>query len=225
VWIGRGNDLGTAISIDQAHDHIVGYGLLNDWSARDLQAWEYQPLGPFLAKSFHTTISPWVITTEAMLPFRRAQPARPQGDPDPLPYLLSSKDQTLGALSIRLEVDILTARMRREGHAPHRLSRGDTSAMYWTVARMLTHHSSNGCNLNPGDLFGTETLSGPERASFGSLLELSAGGKNPVLLANGEVRHFLEDGDEIRMHARAEAPNQVPIGFGECRALVVQSRP
>jgi fumarylacetoacetase len=223
VWIGEGSDLGSAIPVGAAHDHVAGYCLLNDWSARDLQAWEYQPLGPFLAKNFHSTISPWIVTSEALAPYRRAQPARPPGDPAPLPYLWDEDDQASGSFAITLEVHILTASMRREGHAPHRLSHGDTTAMYWTVAQMVAHHSSGGCNLRPGDLLGTGTLSGPTSGSFGSLLELSVGGSEPIELPNGETRHFLEDGDEILLSATAGAPGRVSIGFGECRAVLVAS--
>ncbi|MES2498013.1 MAG: fumarylacetoacetase [Pseudomonadota bacterium] len=224
VWIGRGNDLGDSIPIAEAADHIAGFCLLNDWSARDFQAWEYQPLGPFLAKNFQSTISPWVVTAEAMAPFRIAQPARPDGDPQPLPYLWDEDDQAKGALGVELEVHLLTAKMREAGLAPQRLSRGPASNMYWTVAQIVAHHASNGCNLQPGDLLGTGTISAPTDDGFGSLMELSRGGTQPVTLSNGEQRSFLEDGDEILLSATARADGYVPIGFGECRAVVLPAR-
>lgn len=224
VWIGSGNDLGTPIPIAEATDHIAGFCLLNDWSARDLQAWEYQPLGPFLAKSFHSTISPWVITAEALAPFRVPQPPRPEGDPRPLDYLWNDDDQAHGALAIDLEVWLTSAKMREQGASARRLSTGPATNMYWTVQQIVTHHASNGCNLRPGDLLGTGTISAPTRDGFGSLMELSEGGKNPVALPNGESRSFLEDGDEITLVARAAAPGFVSIGFGECRGIVEPAR-
>ncbi|MBN8846268.1 MAG: fumarylacetoacetase [Sphingomonadales bacterium] len=223
VWIGEGNRLGEPIAIDDAARHIAGLSLFNDWSARDLQAWEYQPLGPFLAKNFHSSVSPWVVTMEALAPFRVAQPPRPEGDPAPLPYLLDPADQARGALAITLEVSIVTAAMRAAGAAPFRLSRGPATNMYWTIAQMVAHHASNGCNLNPGDLLGTGTISAPTRDGFGSLLEISGGGRTPVQLDNGETRSFVEDGDEIVMRAVASAGDYIPIGFGECRAVVTSA--
>jgi fumarylacetoacetase len=204
--------------------HIAGFCLLNDWSARDIQAWEYQPLGPFLAKNFQTTISPWVVTAEAMAPFRQSQPERPQGDPKPLDYLWDEADQNSGALGVDLEVFLLTPGMREAGLPPHRLSQGPASSMYWTVAQIVTHHASGGCNLNPGDLMGTGTLSGPDESGFGSMLELSRGGAQPLTLPNGETRTFLEDGDEVIFHGRANAPGRVSIGFGECRGVILPAR-
>ena len=224
LWVGSANELGNPISIRDARKHIAGFCLLNDWSARDIQAWEYQPLGPFLSKSFASTISPWVVTTEALEPFRCAQPARPAGDPTPLPYLLDEEDQHTGAFDIRLEVFLLTARMREEGTAPFLLSVSSTLNMYWTFAQMVTHHTVNGCQLSPGDLFGTGTLSGPTTESMGSLLEMTEGGKQPFTLANGETRTFLEDGDEIIFKARASRDGIASIGFGECRAVVLPAR-
>jgi fumarylacetoacetase len=221
VWIGRGNALGDTVPIESAADHIAGFCLLNDWSARDFQAWEYVPLGPFLAKSFQSTISPWVVTAEAMAPFRIAQPPRPEGDPRPLPYLWDEADQAGGALGVELEVHLSTARMREAGTEPHRLSVGPASNMYWTVQQIVTHHASNGCNLNPGDLLGTGTISTPTPEGFGSLMELSGNGKTRVALPNGEERTFLEDGDEVTLKAVARAEGYVPIGFGECRASVL----
>ena len=221
LWVGPGNDLGTPIPIARAAEHVAGFCLLNDWSARDFQAWEYQPLGPFLAKNFQSTISPWVVTSEAMAPFRLAQPPRPQGDPAPLPYLNDDADQAHGALALTLEVSILTTAMRERGDVPVRLSQGPATNMYWTVNQIVAHHASNGCNLTPGDLLGTGTISAPERSGFGSLMELSAGGREPVPLPGGESRTFLDDGDEIILRASATAPGFAPIGFGECRAMVM----
>ncbi|SLJ86364.1 fumarylacetoacetase [Novosphingobium mathurense] len=224
VWIGQGNDLGTPIAMAEAANHIAGFCLLNDWSARDFQAWEYQPLGPFLAKNFHSTISPWVVTPEAMAPFRMAQPPRPEGDPAPLDYLTDGKDRAHGALAVTLEVFLCSAKMREAGMEPFRLSHGPASNMYWTVQQIVTHHASNGCNLQPGDLLGTGTISAPTRDGFGSLLELTSGGKEPITLPTGETRTFLEDGDEVTLRATANAEGYVPIGFGECRAVVLPAR-
>lgn len=220
VWIGPGNAPGEIIAIADARPHIAGLSLLNDWSARDLQAWEYQPLGPFLAKSFGTTISPWIVTEEALAPFRIAQPPRPAGDPQPLPYLLDAEDQARGAYAITLETWIVTQRMRDAGLAPHRLSCGPASSMYWTVAQMVTHHASNGCNLNPGDLLGTGTISAPTEDGYGSLMELSCGGQQAIALPDGETRRFLEDGDAVIMTGRMEADGFVPIGFGPCMGII-----
>lgn len=220
VWIGEGNDLGTPIPIGEAADHIAGFCLLNDWSARDFQAWEYVPLGPFLAKNFQSTISPWVVTAEAMAPFRIAQPQRPESDPKPLAYLWDEADQAQGALGVELEVLISTAAMREAGMAPHRLSRGPAENMYWTAQQIVTHHASNGCNLSPGDLLGTGTISAPTADGYGSLMEISQGGKAKIVLPTGEERAFVEDGDEIVMRAVASAEGYVAIGFGECRAIV-----
>ncbi|KXK70563.1 fumarylacetoacetase [Pseudomonas monteilii] len=221
IWIGQGNDIGQAIPVGDAAEHVAGLCLLNDWSARDIQAWEYQPLGPFLSKSFITTISPWVVTAEALEPFRCAQPSRPEGDPQPLSYLLDKRDQAAGAFDIELEVLLLTERMREQDLVPHRLTLSNTRSMYWTVAQLVAHHSVNGCQLQPGDLFGSGTLSGATPGSFGSLLEITEGGKHPVELASGEVRKFLEDGDEIILRARCVRDGVASIGFGECRGKVV----
>lgn len=221
VWIGPGNDLGTPIPIDEAAGHIAGFCLLNDWSARDVQGWEYQPLGPFLAKNFHSTISPWVVTPEALAPFRIAQPPRPAGDPAPLAYLADADDQAHGALAITLEVFLTTKVMRDRQIAPQRLSAGPATNMYWTVNQIVAHHASNGCNLQPGDLLGTGTISAPTRDGFGSLTELSGGGSEPTALTSGETRSFLEDGDEVILKATASSPGRVSIGFGECRAMVL----
>ena len=221
VWVGPGNALGTTIPISQAPRHIAGYCLLNDWSARDLQGWEYQPLGPFLAKSFHTTISAWIVTPEALAPFRVKPPPRPDGDPPPLPYLFDPEDQQKGALEIELEVLLTTRAMQRAGLAPHLLSAGRATDLYWTPAQLLAHHASNGCNLNPGDLFGTGTISSPEPDGSGSLLEITQGGRAPITLPTGEVRRFLEDGDEVVLRARARSGGAAPIGFGECRGVIL----
>jgi len=220
VWTSGANELGSNIGIADAARHIAGLGILNDWSARDLQAWEYQPLGPFLAKNFHSTVSPWVVTSAALAPFRIAQPPRPQGDPAPLPYLLDADDQAHGAYAIEMEVRLLTAKMRDAGQPPERLSKGPMTAMYWTAAQLVAHHTVNGCNLQPGDLLGTGTLSSETRETFGSLLELSEGGKQPLTLANGETRSFLEDGDEVIMTAHAVREGYRSIGFGECRGRI-----
>ena len=220
VWIGPGNHLGEPIPIDQAVDHIAGYCLLNDWSARDLQAWEYQPLGPFLAKNFLTSVSPWVVTPEALVPFMAPAFARAQGDPAPLDYLAGGS--ALPGLGLTVEASLSTLAMRAAGMPPHRLSQGLASdAMYWTVEQILAHHSCNGCNLQPGDLIGTGTLSTASADGLGSLLEISQGGKTPLTLPNGETRSFLEEGDEVILTARAEAEGAVGIGFGECRGVIV----
>jgi fumarylacetoacetase len=221
IWVGQGNPLGRPIAIGEAAAHIAGLSLLNDWSARDLQAWEYQPLGPFLAKNFHTSVSPWVVTAEALAPYRVAQPPRPEGDPAPLPYLLDAEDQANGALSLELEVTLTTEKMRGAGEAPQRLSVGPATNMYWTIAQIVTHHASNGCNLQPGDLLGTGTISASDPSGFGSLLELSQGGKAPITLRGGEARTFLEDGDEVTLTARATAPGRAPIGFGSASARIL----
>ena len=224
IWIGQGNDMGHAIPVSEAGEHIAGFCLLNDWSARDIQAWEYQPLGPFLSKSFITSISPWVVTAEALEPFRRAQPARPEGDPQPLAYLLDAHDQASGALDIELEVLLLTESMRERNLPAHRLGLSNSLNMYWTAAQLVAHHSVNGCQLQAGDLFGSGTLSGPQRSQLGSLLEITEGGKHPIELPGGEIRRFLEDGDEIILRARCAREGFASIGFGECRGKVVAAR-
>jgi len=221
VWIGPGNALGTSIPIGDAAQHIAGFCLLNDWSARDIQGWEYQPLGPFLAKSFCTTISAWIVTPEALAPFRAAQPPRPNGDPAPLPYLHDPVDQAVGALDLELEVLLTTREMKKQGLAPHRLSISTSTALYWTPAQLVAHHTSGGCNLNPGDLFGTGTISTPTTDGYGSLLEITQGGRAPITLPSGEERRFLEDGDEIVLRARGKRDGAAPIGFGECRGVVL----
>ncbi|WP_332686389.1 fumarylacetoacetase [Bosea sp. (in: a-proteobacteria)] len=221
IWIGSGNGLGEPIAIDAAAQHIAGLCLLNDWSARDIQAWEYQPLGPFLAKSFTTTISPWIVTAEALAPFRIAQPPRPEGDPAPLPYLLGEADQREGAFAIDFEVLLLTPAMREKEQPPHRLSRGASHDLYWTIGQLIAHHSSNGCNLQPGDLLGSGTISGATAGSFGSLMEITRAGRETIALPGGETRTYLRDGDEIVMRARASREGFASIGFGECRARIL----
>jgi fumarylacetoacetase len=219
--IGQGNDLGAPVAIDEAEDHLFGVTLLNDWSARDVQAWEYQPLGPFLAKNFATTVSPWIVTMEALEPFREAF-SRPEGDPQPLPYLDDATNRARGALDITLEVWLQTPAMRLEGVAPARLSMARSSeAAYWTAAQLVTHHTVNGCNLQPGDLLGSGTLSGPTPAQAGSLLELTAGGKQAVTLPNGESRTFLQDGDTVILRGVCTRPGAVRIGFGDAAGTLL----
>lgn len=223
VFIGTGNERGSRIGLDEADVHIFGLCLLNDWSARDLQAWEYQPLGPFLAKNFATTISPWIVTLEALSPYRVAW-LRPEDDPQPLPYLDSAANRAEGAFDIRLQVLIETGTMRAAGRAPTVLSQTSSKHSYWTVAQMVAHHTVNGCNLQPGDLLGTGTESGPTPEEAGSLLELTVGGKQPLALPNGEVRTFLEDGDTVLMRGWCEKPGAARIGFGECAGTVLPAR-
>lgn len=219
-FIGPGNPLGTPVPVAEAGARIFGFCLLNDWSARDIQGWEYQPLGPFLGKSFCTSISPWIVTAEALAPFRAPAFARAYGEPGPMPHLFDRADQTAGGLDIEVEVLIETARMRADGAAPARLSLGNARDCYWTVAQMAAHHSSNGCNLNPGDLCATGTLSGKDKSAFGSILELAWRGTQPIALPNGETRRFVEDGDAIILRGRCARPGAVSIGFGECRGVV-----
>lgn len=221
VWLSGGNPLGTPVPIAEAHEMIAGFCLLNDWSARDIQTWEYQPLGPFLAKNFLTTVSPWVVTPEALAPFRGPAMARGQGEPAPLPYLHDPADQASGGLALQLSVWLQTARMREAGEAAVQLSAGSSADLYWTVAQMVAHHTSGGCNLRAGDLLGTGTISGPTPGSEGSLLELTEGGKFPVALPGGEERRFLEAGDQLHIHARGVAPGFATIGFGPCMGEVI----
>ena len=221
LFVGPGNRLGEPIAVDEAPRHLFGVCLLNDWSARDIQGWEYQPLGPFLGKSFATSISPWVITMEALAPFRCAGAEREEGDPRPLPYLLRDEDRAQGGIDVGLSVSLVTPRMRAEGAGLAVLSRSSTRTLYWTPAQMLAHHTSNGCNLRPGDLIATGTVSGPDRSARGCLLELSWRGTDPLRLPNGEERSFLEDGDEVVFHGRCSRDGFVPIGLGECRGTVL----
>ena len=220
-FAGAGNVLGERILIGKAEQHLFGVSLLNDWSARDVQSWEYQPLGPFLSKNFATTMSPWIVTMEALAPFRAAPFKRPAGDPQPLPYLDSPGNRKSGALDITLEVWLQTAKMRDAGDGPVRLTRGSAQqAAYWTPAQLVTHHTVNGCNLQPGDLLGSGTLSGPAPEQAGSMLELTMGGKNPITLPNGESRSFLEDGDTLTLRGYCEREGAVRIGLGECVGTV-----
>ncbi|MDP3086502.1 MAG: fumarylacetoacetase [Rubrivivax sp.] len=220
LFIGRGNALGEPIAIERSEDHACGVVLLNDWSARDIQAWEYQPLGPFLAKSFATTISPWIVTLEALAPFRSPF-TRPAEDPKPLPYLDSADNRERGAVDIGFEVLLQTRAMRAAGLAPQSLMQSNFRDAYWTLAQMLTHHASNGCNLQAGDLLGSGTQSGPRPGQGGSLLELTDGGKTLLTLASGEQRRFLEDGDSVVLRGRCTRAGYRSIGFGACEGTVL----
>ncbi len=219
--IGVGNALGTSVPLAEAESHLAGLVLVNDWSARDVQAWEYQPLGPFLAKNFATTISPWVVTLDALEPYRVPARIRTAEEPSPLPYLTHARDQAHGGFDLTLEVWIRTTRMREAGTPAERLSHGSFAQMYWTLGQMLAHHASGGCNLRPGDLIASGTVSGPEQSSRGCLLELTWRGAEPVTFSNGETRAFLADGDEVILRGWCEAPGRARIGFGECRGMVV----
>jgi fumarylacetoacetase len=214
------NAIGETVPISRAPQRIFGLCLLNDWSARDIQSWEYQPLGPFLAKSFATTVGAWVVTLDALEPFRAPAFTRAAGDPAPLPYLNDPYDQSHGNFAITLEVWLRTAAMREAGQAAVRLSSGSFESMYWTVAQLLTHHSSNGCNLRPGDLLGSGTVSGPGQSTRGCLLELARRGAEPVQLGGGETRSFLADGDEVIFRGWCEREGAARIGFGECRGEI-----
>jgi len=220
VFVGSGNALGEPIPATEAEHHVFGLCLLNDWSARDIQAWEYQPLGPFLGKSFATSISPWVVTLDALEPFRVPPQPRPPDDPLPLMYLASDEGRARGAIDVRLEAAISTERMRTAGMPPHVVSRSSLRHLYWTIAQLVTHHASNGCNLRPGDLLGTGTVSGPTRESRGCLLEMTWRGSEPLQLPGGETRRFLEDGDEVVFRGWCEREGAIRIGLGECRGIV-----
>lgn len=220
IYAGAGNQWGEAIGIDDAENHIFGLCLLNDWSARDVQAWEYQPLGPFLSKNFATSISPWVVTLEALAPYRTAF-TRPAEDPQPLPYLSSDANWQSGALDVQLTVAIQTIQMRAAGQDAAQITQTSYRHAYWTMAQLLAHHTVNGCDLQPGDLMGTGTLSGPSATEAGALLEITEGGKNPLTLPNGETRTFLQDGDAVVFTGWCEKPGAARIGFGECRATVL----
>ena len=220
-FVGRGNALSKPVPIEDAEDHLFGVCLLNDWSARDVQAWEYQPLGPFLAKNFATTVSPWIVTMEALAPFR-ARSERSEDDPQPLPYLDSMANRERGGIDIVLEVWLQTARMAAAQEGPVRLSSSRAAqAAYWSAAQLVAHHTSNGCNLQPGDLLGSGTLSGSMPEQAGSLLELSSGGKQPITLPNGETRTFLEDRDRLVMRGWCEREGAVRIGFGEVAGIIL----
>jgi fumarylacetoacetase len=220
-FVGVGNQLGQSVSIDMALDYLFGICLVNDWSARDIQAWEYQPLGPFLGKSFATTISPWVVTTAAIAPFYTNAFLRPESDPSPLPYLDSPTDRESGGINLTVTASLQSAQMCLQKIPPIQLSRGSFQQMYWTVAQMLTHHTSNGCNLRPGDLLASGTISGDKDGALGCLLEKTKRGANPITLPTGEVRTFLIDGDEVILHGYFEAEGYNRIGLGECRGVVV----
>lgn len=219
-YVGPGNPQGQPVSIGEAEDHIFGLSILNDWSARDIQAWEYQPLGPFPAKSFASHVSPWVVTMEALAPFRIGAYARPSDDPTPLPYLLSDANEAAGGFDVQIEVSISSETMRAEDVPPEVLAVTNMQNLYWTIFQMLTHHTSNGCNLRPGDMMGTGTISGPTGDALGSILEITKRGANPITLPTGEERKFLGDGDELVMRAWCEREGARGIGFGECRAVV-----
>ena len=222
AFVSRPNAQGSPVPITQAEDHLFGLALFNDWSARDIQAWEYQPLGPFLSKNFASTLSPWIVTLEALAPFR-APWTRASGDPQPLPYLDSPDTRERGGFDIQLEVLLQTPRMREAGLAAQRLTRSNFNEAYWTVAQMLAHHTVGGCNLQAGDLLGSGTMSGPSADQGGSLQELSLGGTRPLILANGETRRFLEDGDSVVMRGRCERAGFRSIGFGDCEGRVLPS--
>ncbi|MBB4642490.1 fumarylacetoacetase [Rhizorhapis suberifaciens] len=219
-WVGPGNALGDTIPIEVADQHLAGMTLLNDWSARDIQTWEYQPLGPFLAKSFASTVSPWLVMMDALEPYRQAQPPRPTGDPSLLPYLVDAEDQAHGAFQIDIQAAARTAAMRQQNAEPVTLCRTSALHLYWTPAQLLAHHSSNGCPLEPGDLLGSGTISAPGQDGYGSLMELTKAGKEPFLLGS-EERRFLEDGDEVLMTARCAKEGFATIGFGECRGIIL----
>ncbi len=224
VFIGRGNPLGEPITIDDAEAHVFGFALLNDWSARDIQGWEYQPLGPFLSKNFATTISPWVVTLEALAPYRAPPPPRAAGGPQPLAYLDSPFNRELGALDLELAVGLQTARMRAQGQDAVPISATNYRHAWWTFAQMVAHHTLGGCNLQSGDLLGTGTLSGPTPDQAAALIELTAGGKQPIVLPNGEQRSWLEDGDMVVLRGWCERPGAARIGFGDCRGTLLPAR-
>ncbi len=224
IFIGAGNAQGEPIAMREAEDHLFGLCLLNDWSARDIQGWEYQPLGPFLSKNFASTISPWIVTLEALAPYR-APLTRPEGDPQPLPYLDSPSNRAEGALDIQLQVDLQTPHMRAQGQQGTRISRTSYRHAYWTAAQLVAHHTVNGCNLQPGDLLGTGTLSGPTLDQAAALIELTEGGKTPLHLPGGETRTYLEDGDTVTLKGWCEKPGAARIGFGNCVGTVRAARP
>ena len=223
IYLGKGNALGDAIAIENAENHVFGFCVFNDWSARDLQAWEYQPLGPFLAKNFASTVSPWIVTTEALAPYRTSW-SRDKNDPQPMDYLESKANREQGAFDIQMDVKIQTQKMRSEGHNPTRVSTSSFKHSYWTVAQMVTHHTVNGCNFMPGDMLGSGTQSGPTHEEAGSLLELSHGGKEKITLSNGEQRSFLEDGDNVIMRGWCEKQGYARIGFGSVESKVLPTK-
>lgn len=220
-YLGESTRAGQPVPVGDAADHIAGFCLLNDWSARDIQRWEMAPLGPFLSKSFATTISPWVVTSDALRPFRVPAMDRPEDDPAPLPYLHDDADQAAGGLSVELAVWLRTARMREQDAERALLLRSDARHLYWTPAQMLAHHTSNGCDLQTGDLLGTGTISGPAPEQLGSLLELTDDGRQPAALPNGEIREYLQDGDEVTLTGRCVRDGFIPIGFGDCTGTIM----
>jgi len=221
AYVAGSNPLGESVSIARAAERVFGFSLVNDWSARDVQSWEYRPLGPFLAKSFATSVSPWVVPRAALEPFRVAVPPRAAEDPVPLSYLYDAEDQAAGAIDLTLEASLLTSAMRAADDAPCRLSSANLRDLYWTPAQMIAHHTSNGCNLLPGDLLASGTVSGAEENSAGCLLELTRGGKQPVTLPNGETRSALEDGDEVILRGFCRREGFPLISLGECRGVVL----
>ena len=223
VLVGSGNELGAPVALERAEGHLFGLCLVNDWSARDIQAWEYQPLGPFLAKSFATTLSPWVVTLEALEPYRVPALQRPPGDPSPLAYLDSESNRTAGGIDVVVDVLLCSEQMRQSGIPPLQVSRGRLADLYWTMAQMFTHHTSNGCNMRAGDLFASGTISGPTKDARGCLLELTSRGSEPLVLPSKENRKFLEDGDEVILRAFCEQPGKARLGFGDCRGIVLPS--
>ena len=224
IWIGSGNEWGTPITTGQGREHIYGYCMLNDWSARDIQRWESQPLGPFLSKNFGTTISPWMITPEALAPFQTAQPARPAGDPKPLPYLWDDTDQREGQFDLDIEVLIHTEAMRSKGMPLQRISVSNTKHLYWTVAQMVAHHTCGGCSLETGDIFGSGTISGPTPENYGSIAELTFDGTRDITLSSGETRRWVQDGDDIYLRAHGKRAGFASIGFGDCCARMVAGK-
>jgi fumarylacetoacetase len=221
IVVCQGNALGSSVPVAEAENHIAGLCLVNDWSARDIQRWEYQPLGPFLAKSFATTVSPWIVTLDALEPFRVPLAARPDGDPEPLGYLDEGPGRSRSGIALTLEVRLRTARMRENGLDPVRISHASFTDMYWSCSQLLAHHASNGCNLRPGDLLASGTVSGPAKENRGCLLELTWRGAEPLTLPGGETRKFLENGDEVLIRGTCSREGFAPIGFGECGGTVV----
>jgi fumarylacetoacetase len=215
-YLAGGNELGSPIGITEAATKIAGFSLLNDWSARDIQRWEMYPLGPFLSKSFATSVSPWVVTSDALAPFRVPALPRPEGDPRPLDYLFDTSDQAAGGLDVHLQVLLSTEKMRGANEPAIEIITSNSKYLYWTPAQMVAHHTVNGCNLQPGDLIGTGTISGPSPAELCSMLEFTSGGSKPARLPNGEERGFLQDGDEITFRGRCSRPGYASIGFGSC---------
>lgn len=225
IFLGGASELGTPVAIGDAARHVFGLCLLNDWSARDIQAWEYQPLGPFLAKTFATTLSPWIVTADALRPFRVAAAARAPGDPAPLPHLSDAQDAAFGAFDIEVEASLSTPDMTQKGLPAFRLGRVNARSLYWTPAQMIAHQTSNGCNLEPGDLYGSGTISGEDETALGSLLEITRNGTEPLSLPSGETRRFLEDGDAVTFRGHCSRPGFATIGFGTCTGRIAPALP